>query len=706
MPFYAQQKVAAEIQRLISKNENFQKFEPLTPADGPRTTDMGRIVNNASFASLRVNVLNEILSGKPAHIELAIPYNGSSIVVQLYRSEVLAPGFHLDTNTGKDVAFEPGIHYRGIVKGDNASLASFSFFRNAMSGIVSAQGFRNLTVHRMRDKASTGDYIIYSDAELTIPVNFNCAASDAVDFGKKERVDPSGRGINGGNCVTVYFEIDHDIYLQNGSDITQTENWMEGLFNNIQTLFANDGIAIALQSASIWVTPDPYSGTTSYDYLEQFGFETPFFDGDVGQLIGIDPGGLGGLAYIDALCFDGYNISYVDVDLYYADVPLFSWTVEAMTHEFGHLLGSPHTHACFWNGNNTPIDGCGDIAGYPEGDCPAGPLPEQQGTIMSYCHLLDTGINLANGFGIQPATLMQSRINASFCLGSDCALGCPNTVSGITVSETSPTTAVLSWTDVGGGPWEVAFTDVNGTFTNWMEVTQSTVNIEGMTANAYYKFAVRPLCADGAGISSQVLYASGTDWCEGAVFTDAGGFWENYSNNQNIVRTFRPSIPGEKIIVSFDVIVIEEGYDFLYVYNGNSTSAPLLAALTGFAPPQQFQSTAADGSLTFEFVSNESETMPGWIANVSCTETTAGAGDITFTNFYYYPNPTGGLVNLSSTDEMGEITVYNTTGQLLLNIPVNSVSATADISGFANGVYFFKVTGSGKEANFRIVKQE
>ena len=58
-----------------------------------------------------------------------------------------------------------------------------------------------------------------------------------------------------------------------------------------------------------------------------------------------------------------------------------------VTHEQGHLMGSRHTHACVWNGNNTAIDGCGPAAGYGyEGSCSGAPIPSGGGTIMSYCH--------------------------------------------------------------------------------------------------------------------------------------------------------------------------------------------------------------------------------------------------------------------------------------------------------------------------------
>ncbi|MEP6647465.1 MAG: GEVED domain-containing protein, partial [Saprospiraceae bacterium] len=94
----------------------------------------------------------------------------------------------------------------------------------------------------------------------------------------------------------------------------------------------------------------------------------------------------------------------------YSNVPTFSWSVMVITHEMGHLLGSHHTHACVWNGNNTAIDGC---AGVVEGSCPLPGNPVQGGTIMSYCHLQSCGINFTLGFGPQPGNIIRHTVNAA-----------------------------------------------------------------------------------------------------------------------------------------------------------------------------------------------------------------------------------------------------------------------------------------------------
>ena len=148
----------------------------------------------------------------------------------------------------------------------------------------------------------------------------------------------------------------------------------------------------------------------------------------------LDPGGLGGLAAdINALCSDANKYAYADVNYGYNSFPTYSWTVNTITHEFGHLLGSQHTHACVWNTFNlTAIDGCGPTYGANynppiiyEGSCSGAPIPTGGGTIMSYCHLGAVGINFNNGFGSQPAARIQNRIENASCLGTSCASPLP-----------------------------------------------------------------------------------------------------------------------------------------------------------------------------------------------------------------------------------------------------------------------------------------
>ena len=706
--FYAQRRVAAKVQEFKNSEASFKNFSPLTPFAGTKDYT---IVKKETYATRDKDVLNTIYTTRPETITLTIPYQGSTISMSLYRVNIFANGFHADTDKKKDVAFNHGVYYRGIINGDNASLASFSFFKNEMSGIVSNQEYNNIVVGKLSKRHNLSEYIIYSDSELTVANPFNCSTSDddipeIKGFGKKSAL--STQNTQTEKCVGMYYEVDYDMYQQNWSSEELTINWLTSLFNNIQTLYDNEGIDISLKSFFIWTSPDPYFGTDSEDYLTQFlnNYQINTFDGDLGQLLAEDAGGLGGLAPLNGVCAPPYNGSYVDVnDTDIEDVPMYSWSVQAAAHELGHQLGSRHTHACVWNGNNTAIDGCYQT----EGGCAPGPTPTNGGTVMSYCHLSWTGINLANGFGQQPSQLMINVVNAANCLGTDCVNGlCESAISNLAVENASMDNFVISWDDNSNttGAWNVRLDTADESQTSgWTEVNTDFVNISGLEPNSYYVLNVRSICESGMSQIEEILFATDADWCEGQTFTDPGGASSAYKENQHVVRTFTPTEDGKVIRVNFDTFKLEQAYDFLSVYDGATTNAPLIGTFTGTSIQNQITSTAADGSLTFKFDSDETINTAGWIASVECVNAVNSINDNSFSNFSYYPNPATDILNISAGEAITTITVYAVSGQLLFTREVNATQATIDISVLANGVYFFKAVNDTKETNFRVVKQ-
>lgn len=107
----------------------------------------------------------------------------------------------------------------------------------------------------------------------------------------------------------------------------------------------------------------------------------------------------------------------------------------------------------------------------------------------------------------------------------------------------------------------------------------------------------------------------------GLVFYDSGGAGGNYSNNSFITNTFYPDTVGDAITATFTLFNTENGFDYLYIYDGPNTSAPLLATLTGnqnAALPGPFTSSHPSGAMTFVFISDGSTTRAGWATSLSC----------------------------------------------------------------------------------------
>lgn len=708
---FAQKEVAKKVKSLENENVTFHHFSVLNVTQNQVDVKIDKVVSNTTLATLNKQTVNDIVANNYDNIELEIPYNGSIVLVKLYKVNIYAEGFHVDTNKQTNVSYQKGLNYRGIVNNDYNSVATFNLFKDELNGIVSSESLSNLVVAKLDKPNNTTDYIVYADANLKITNDAHCSVKES-DVVQKKSVKNTNREINSTRCVTMYFEIDNNLYVDNGSDIAATTNWISSVFNNIQTLYANDGITVAIKSIYIWETQDPYDGigTSSSEYLYAFNAQRPIFDGDVGQLVGEDDGGLGGVAVgINGLCTSD-NFSYSDVNLSYSSVPTFSWTVEVMTHEFGHLLGSPHTHGCHWNGNDTAIDGCGQQVGYHEGTCANGPIPSStvKGTIMSYCHLVSgVGINFNNGFGPQPAALILNSVNSGTCLSFDCVNTCINTVSSVNISSVTNSTATISWTDTGAASWQVSVYPLGGTPTTWTTATTNSYIANGLVPNTYYVAQVRPVCP--AGLTSggrTIMFVTAADFCNGITFSDSGGASANYSDMETVVRTIIPNLPSKLITISFSSFSFELDYDYLYIYNGNSTAAPDLTGggLTGSTIPGTYTSSAADGSLTVKYTSDQYLNYSGFDATIACIENPLSVNNNSYIDFSYFPNPTNGKVAITSKTNIENIAVYNVTGQLLYDNKPNNTNTTVDIASFAQGTYFFKLMINNKEVNFKIQK--
>ena len=180
--------------------------------------------------------------------------------------------------------------------------------------------------------------------------------------------------------------------------MTQTTNWITSLHNIIGTLYSDVNIPTALSDILIWQQTDPYTGST-FDKLELFRDTRNAINGDLAHLL--DTPITGGVAYINSLCQTN-RYAYSGPSISYNTLPTYSWAVNVVAHEMGHSVGSPHTHACFWNGNDSAIDSCGPNNGYSEG-CDNGPNPNKW---RNHYELLSFRINSRRKFSfrISPAS--------------------------------------------------------------------------------------------------------------------------------------------------------------------------------------------------------------------------------------------------------------------------------------------------------------
>ncbi len=191
-------------------------------------------------------------------------------------------------------------------------------------------------------------------------------------------------------------------------------------------------------------------------------------------------------------------------------------------------------------------------------------------------------------------------------------------------TEISFATVTLSWRETGSATsWRLeygrkGFTPGNGITTI---ADQTQMDIVGLESNTEYDFYVYSTCNTGSISPVQRPYTVKTyaNYCNGDRFYDSGGADQGYRNYENYTETISPQIYGTPVTVEFLQFELESCCDYLTVFDGPDTNAPLVGQFNGRQLPPVMTSTHPSGTLTFRFTSDGSVIGLGWEAEVTCT---------------------------------------------------------------------------------------
>lgn len=446
-----------------------------------------------------------MLDSKSDFIEMTVPTNSrNEITLQLVKVDVFDQNDHVIVYPEKKtVDVNPGLHYRGIIMGDEKSLVAMSIYENEIIGLVAGYEDANLVIGKSEESER---HLIYLDSQIAEHNKWECGVEDdAISYTEEEinfSDDDYDRAAQ--KCVRLYIEVNYDIFRRRGN-INNTSNFVTGFMNQVMTIYSRENIKTSLSPLVIWNRTSPYTGTSTRALLSQFGNYRKSFDGDLAQLVTFQ--GSGGLAAgFNGICnsYTRSKLSVSSISNYYSSIPTYSWTVGVVAHEFGHIFGSRHTHACVWNGNGTAIDGC---AGFVEGNCYLPGSPSNGGTIMSYCHTVSVGMNLSLGFGTQPGNVIRNRVANGRCLGT-CSGGgdddgggdetC-NTPNNLNITNITQSTARINWSNVSNANnYTVGVKrSTNSSYTSG-NVNSTYANVSQLQANTSYDVRVRANCSSGS----------------------------------------------------------------------------------------------------------------------------------------------------------------------------------------------------------------
>ncbi|MEP6794524.1 MAG: M12 family metallo-peptidase, partial [Saprospiraceae bacterium] len=410
------------------------------------TSDIPAALKNYTLLEIDTNSLRKIMTQQPDQLSMTIPFDHrNNLVLELEESNSFLSNTIIRSAPDMNVIELPqGIHYRGKIKGDPKSIVALSFFDNEVIGMISSVSTGTINLGK---KKNSNNYIAYNDHQVKEFFGFTCTTSDDGYPYTDEQIHFKAYHRSSGDCIGIYIEVNNDIVTDKGG-IIPAANFITAIFNQVALLYANENISIQLSEMTLWTGPSPYTQNTLGEVFEEFKSIRTSFNGDLGLLVSYNFSA--GYAQLNGLCRteQKYSTGYVGLFSTYLNIPVYSWSVEVMAHELGHLFNSRHTHACSWNGNQTAIDGCYT----PEGSCDnINTLPENGGTIMSYCHLTDAGINFAEGFGIQPGNVMRYAVDHSACTQNCVNQSCTmNDISVNIRTDAHPTETVWHLEDAQG----------------------------------------------------------------------------------------------------------------------------------------------------------------------------------------------------------------------------------------------------------------
>ncbi|MCF6131089.1 DUF7619 domain-containing protein [Flavobacterium wongokense] len=219
------------------------------------------------------------------------------------------------------------------------------------------------------------------------------------------------------------------------------------------------------------------------------------------------------------------------------------------------------------------------------------------------------------------------------------------TPSNLTASAITPYSATFNWTQPANPDTSVA--------THWEalvlpagspaptgpgipvpDASGMTWIATGLMPSTCFTFYVRAICSttDHSAWTSVNFCTSIAPPACGGTFVDNGGPTANYTSASDNTYVICPTNPGEIVTVVFNTFDTEANWDALYVFDGNSISAPQIASTNpaanvpgglaggfwGTTIPGPFTSTSPDGCLTFRFRSDNTGNRAGWFASVNC----------------------------------------------------------------------------------------
>lgn len=111
---------------------------------------------------------------------------------------------------------------------------------------------------------------------------------------------------------------------------------------------------------------------------------------------------------------------------------------------------------------------------------------------------------------------------------------------------------------------------------------------------------------------------------------------------------------------------------------------------------------------TYYFALNVSSTGAPWylgIDDVSVTSAALSNASFNDAGFTYFPNPVKDVLNISYTQNISKVAIYNIIGQEVIAKAINNNQSQIDMSGLSKGTYLVRVTADGATKTMKVIKE-
>lgn len=340
-------------------------------------------------------------------------------------------------------------------------------------------------------------------------------------------------------------------------------------------------------------------------------------------------------------------------------------------------------------------------------------------------------------------------------------------VGALSVAAFTNTTATLSWEAEYSTAWETVYTEVSDD-TDPSDLTSSFSDVEMFTftelsPDTVYKAWVRSVCENelysawvGPFEFKTTCDPLSVSWMEDfesievpnlpECWTKGSGNWvvidqteqtnpfnsTTPNSGTNYIRCYNGAVnshmwtPGFELEANtpydFATFVQGDGYDgwsVAMVYNtvpksegaaqfGETYEVPVGTGLQPYAEMRRVFVPTVSGTYFFAVKVNEDSTgNPFYIAfdDFSVEEGTLSNPAFDGSKFRAYPNPVKDLLNLSYTENITSVEVFNLLGQQVITKAINANNGQVDMSGLSAGSYLVKITADNQVKTIKVIKE-